>query len=315
MKENTSLLNEIQKLSVSYDTSANNVKRKFEHVWYSGIFSGVIAVIVFAVITIYKSYLNKTFGGLVLPIAEVLLIVYSFFSLSKLAPKLKKQFIDARRSAEILRIHELFVLNNISLKPSSFELEEHKIPADILAIETESTKLNSSNDQDYQNTLENLKSFINDQKKYHAEDRIEKFHKREHHLELLLQIILWVFMITIVLKLGVELLNYFDYEKLSGFKLKTFLYIFKFSIIFLPPLYAALEGFYYFSEWKRNIQISKTVNERYVLLINRIEELLQNQTVSLKEVNPIVDHLFSLFHEENQNWYRWYNSRKIDARI
>ena len=50
-------VNKIPALLDAYDLSANRKKKVFLQVWYSGIFSGVLAVIIFALITIYKEYL------------------------------------------------------------------------------------------------------------------------------------------------------------------------------------------------------------------------------------------------------------------
>lgn len=315
MQNETTLLNEIKNFGHFYDQKANALKNRFEKTWYLGIFSGVIAVGVFATITLYKYDISKIVSGLILPILEVVLIIISFITLSKIAPKLKQRFIDARRSAEILRIHELFCANGIPLIPSSFELEAYETPKDILQIESTAQNLDISENQNAKETLTALKTFIHGQNKYHNKDRIEKFERREHQLELSLQVILWVFLIVIFSKLGIELLNYFGQKSLFNVKLKGFLYAFKFTVIFLPPLYAALEGFYYFSEWKRNIKESELVSSKFNNLVSLIDDALANKICSESEIKTISENLYQLFHEENQNWYRWYLSKKIEAKI
>lgn len=317
MEKENILLDEIQSLGQFYDQKANKMKKIFLYFWYSGIFSGVIAVGVFATITLYKNDVSKVLGGLILPIVEVVLIGISFITLSKIAPRLKKRFIDARRSAEILRVHELFCVNNIALIPSSFKLEEYTIPKAILEIEEKSKvqEIPTNKSQDNKETLISLKTFIEGQNKYHNKDRIEKFEKREHLLEFSLQVILWLFLSIIFFKLVIELLNYYGEKNLFNFKLKGFLYAFKFTIICLPPLYAALEGFYYFSEWKRNIKESELVSSKFTNLTNLIDASLDEENHSNEQLETVSEKLYQLFHEENQNWYRWYSSKKIEARI
>jgi hypothetical protein len=79
--------------------------------------------------------------------------------------------------------------------------------------------------------------------------------------------------------------------------------------------YAALEGFYYFSEWKRNIQVSEVVRTKYNMLQELIERNLKNEQIENSITKVISDKLYEIFHDENQNCYRWYLSKKIEARI
>lgn len=319
MQNLSNVLTEINRLFDRYDKKADKTKKGFERVWKAGIFTGVIAVVIFAYLTVFRKCHSELFTGLILPIVEVLLIVFSFIALSQIVPKLKKKFIASRRSAEILRLHQLFIENNIPLKPStSFQLEEYTLPEDILVLENKSRHTSKQEVlKEYpENIVEKLNEFVKAQQKYHRQERIEKFHKREHRLELALQIILWVFISIVGLKLLVELFLHFKNDSCLTLKdLKFFLYLFKFSVIFLPPLYAALEGFYYFSEWKRNIKFSERVNAEYEVLLGKIEDLKKQQNISKYEINNIANELFDIFHEDNLNWYRWYLSKKIGARI
>ena len=318
MQEHDQNYKEVLQLFNKYDLKANKAKKRFERVWKFGIFSGVIAVIIFADLTVFRKDFDDTVRGLILPIIEVLLIIYSFIALSKLAPNRIKQFIDARRNAEILRLHQLFSSNGINLKSSlSQGLRHYDVPQDISLLEDKIKVTSSKNKtkENYNKILEELQSFIHGQKKYHSKIRIDKFHKREHKLELSLQIILWLFLLIIGLKLCVELLSYFELKLVSKSILKGFLYAFKFSVIFLPPLYAALEGFYYFSEWKRNIAFSENVNSQYDLLLNQIKQTLGNPIITEDQLKNISDRLNDVFHNDNLNWYNWYMSKKIEPRI
>ena len=306
----------IGQLFKKYDDQAEYKKKLFRFFWISGFIAGVLAAVAFALITLYKGSFNHITGGLILPIAEVVLVGYSLLSLGIIAPKQKTHFINSRRSAETLRIHELFYTNSIPIKRSKLHISDHQIPSDVEQLETQvETGYKPGKLSNHPTVLDNLKAFISGQSKYHADDRIKILMRNEHQIELWLKVILILFVVVILGKFIAELIDYMGHTTVFGIKLKYVLYALKFGVIILPPLYAALEGFHFFSEWKRNIKQSQGVKLRYETILKEIERLQEAATIQREQVIIISDKLYQEFHDENQNWYRWYSSKKIEPRV
>lgn len=81
-------------------------------------------------------------------------------------------------------------------------------------------------------------------------------------------------------------------------------------MIFLPPLYAALEGIAYFREWKRNVLISKDLNKKYEDLHRDLEQA--NAPEKIRTLGARLEHLF---WKEQLNWLAWFDGKKIEARV
>ena len=181
------------------------------------------------------------------------------------------------------------------------------IPQEIKSIEQNLTNPAFSKDA-VQNAKEKLTKFINSQQKYHTDTRIDGYEHEEHQLERRLKWILFSFVIIVLLKLALEVVeyNYPDFIHHYPWTLGSC----KFLVIFLPPLYAALEGIAYFREWKRNVIISKDLNNKYEELRKDIEK-----TNDAEELITLGARLERLFWKEQQNWLAWFDGKKIEPRV
>jgi hypothetical protein len=296
-----------------YDQRAEPKKVAFEKwTWKLGIWVGFAAVVTFAITVSFPDYLTKNIKGLLLPVLEVALVIASIILLGKKANPKKTEFLRFRHFAEYLRINQTFSEVGLPINTQrpvyerTIESEKHiyKIPAEIKHREFRYQTF----DTDTETIKNTLIDFIQSQKKYHTGTRIEGYEKSEHFLELILRIILFLFIFTVSIKLLFELL---EYHHVVFIHHHTYLIgICKFLVITLPPLYAAFEGIAYFSEWKRNIKISKELNQEYEKLISNIKSAQTHQ-----DLMPIAQKLEDTFWREQLNWLAWFDGKKIEARV
>ncbi len=296
-----------------YDQKAEPKKVAFEKwTWLLGIGLGFAAVVIFAISISFQAYLSLNIKGLLLPLLEVVLVIVSIYLLGKWANPKKTDFLRFRHIAEYLRINQ--VLSNLGLPINKqrkiYQREEesekfiYDIPPEIkyrefsyLPIEVDVSVIKQA-----------LIVFIQSQQKYHSETRIDGYERSEHRLERNLKIILNLFLITVITKLIFELFEFVHFEFIHH---HTYLIgISKFLVICLPPLYAALEGIAYFSEWKRNIKISKDLNFEYEKLITQI-----NASKTHRELVIVAGQLEDTFWNEQLNWLAWFDGKKIEARL
>ncbi|MBB3836995.1 hypothetical protein FHS57_000977 [Runella defluvii] len=300
-----------------YDTQAIRFKNHFIlRNWLAGIGCGLIAVILFSTLVAFHAYLPPLWAGVVLPTAEVLLVAGSFVLLGYSASRAKLRFLQHRHWAEYLRVRTLFTENGLPLITTPLNYKEgmratdkihFKIPSELRELEKSYVPV-PTHVYNLFEIKQSLITFINSQQKYHTEIRIEGYEEKEHRLEFWLKVILYVFGGVVVAKYAFEWMEYthspFIHEHLYLLKATKFL------VIFLPPLYAALEGIYYFSEWKRNIRISQKVHERYENVRVKIEE--SQDPAQLQEA---AKSLYRLFMGEHIDWLNWYQNKKVEAKV
>jgi hypothetical protein len=188
------------------------------------------------------------------------------------------------------------------LKPETYDIPfEIKEMEQILA--KDETHTNTAND-----AKKTLITFIKSQQKYHTDIRIEGYEHQEHRLERRLKWILFGFVGIVLAKLVLELMEYWHLDFVHHYPWT--LDACKFLVIFLPPLYASLEGIAYFREWKRNVLISKDLNKKYEDLHEDLE-----QANDPEEIKTLGYRLERLFWKEQLKWLDWFDGKKIEARV
>lgn len=291
-----------------YDNDAVSQKRVFDlFFWKGGIISGVLAVFTFSVSVSFAKYLSEEWKGLILPILEALFVIVSFVFLGFFAPNAKPKFLGKRHFAEYLRVHDFMVNCGFAMEKNRKNHEKYPRPLDVTELEEKYVDENKTN-LSLEERKAKLIEFIKDQNKYHTETRIKGYKRKEHLFELSLKCILWFFALVVVAKLIFELMEYCGNTFIHHHP--SILAWCKFFIILLPPSYAAIEGLIYLSEWKRNIQISEALNEKYNNLQSRIEACKDTKT--LEELGQELD---DTFWTEQCDWLAWFHNKKIEPRV
>jgi hypothetical protein len=291
-----------------YDKEAMKQKRWFDlYFWKGGIFLGVLAVFIFAVTMSFTKWLPCELKGFWLPIIEVILVFMSFGFLGAFATKSKTTFLQKRHLAEYLRIHDLMSNCGLVIKTDNKQHGKYPIPNKIRDLETKYIT-NQPDLIDLDSMKTKLIEFIKSQNKYHTDIRIEGYKEKEHSIEEWLNRILWAFSFIVIAKLVFELMEYYHNHFIHEHE--YLLAACKFLIILLPPSYAALEGIFYFSEWRRNIEKSKAVNENYNSLEKKINAC--NDIEALKVLSEDLNHCF---WNEQYDWLEWYHNKKIGPKI
>ncbi len=309
-------MNPFLNLLEKYDKEAMLLKNKFENnTWLSGIYIGLAAVFIFALSVSFPSYLPIWIKGLLLPLTEVLLILISIYLLGLKANPSKTAFLQNRHWAEYLRLNEILFEAGLPIETNRKKYipkdenvsESYIIPQEIKDIEQTLTNQELSQSK-IQDGKKKLVKFIISQQKYHTDIRIEGYEHQEHQLEKRLKWILISFVWVVLIKLVLELMEYLhlDFIHHNPWTLD----VCKFLVIFLPPLYAALEGIAYFREWKRNVIISKDLNDKYEDLRKDIEKASDPE-----ELIILGARLERLFWKEQLNWLAWFDGKKIEARV
>jgi len=270
-----------------WDNEAIRYKGRFEKTWITGLFTGVLAVFCFATGMAFFHEGNPAVKFF-LSCAEAIFLLLSFLLLTISARKFKKVFLDKRRGAEFLRT--LVRFRNAGIPIPKINVTDYVPAKDILQIEKQiSTRLTKIEN------LENAKAITlalaNEQITYHNSFRIPKFEKKEAFLEKLFIVIKCLF---VCLLLSILYVEYPYKEHHSSHQLERWL---TFGWIVLPPIYAALEGIKYFSEWKSNISISRKTISFLENIVSRIKECKTEPAFSL-----IAKDLRDILEFENNDW-------------
>lgn len=308
--------------------------------WLLGIWIGIAAVFVFAISVSFPNYLNAHIKGIILPFVEVLLVFISFRLLAKKANPKKREFLKYRHIAEYLRLNCIYSRLGLPINKNRHVYENEKdihenhssisgkinritcffLNSQKKEVESDSNFYRIPDEiKDLENRYEphkvplkvlkfGLSTFIDKQAGYHNDMMIEKANSEELKLECRLKWILNTFLLTVGLKLVLEIGEYFDCEFVHHNE--YLLGICKFLIILLPPVYAALEGIAFFEEWKRNRKTSQEVNLNYLDINDRI--MKANDRDKLEELAKEFE---DAFWNEQLNWLKWYDGKKIEARV
>ena len=296
---------------LTYDALADKAKKKFEaYTWRAGIWLGVAAVVVFALCVAFGQYLPSVLKYFILPILEVALIGSSVFFLAFRANGLKADFLAKRHFAEYHRINVALEKAgmHINYEKQAYTSEKYQnlftFPLDVL----EKTMAFRATFQNLENAKNELCHFVEGQMKYHSDIRIEGYKKKEHQIHVWLNVILYVFLVVVATKCVLEIMEYFHLAFIT--QNMWLLQLCIFLVILLPPVYAALEGIVFFSEWKRNVKISEDLHDRYQQILEKVRTA--KDQLELEEVSL---HMQKLFWEEQLNWVRWFDGKKVEARV
>lgn len=265
-KENTNI-----EQYCSSDKEAESYKRMFHFFWRTGIVLGLLAVACFAVNFVFKHHLNDSIR-FIIACVEVAALFLSIPFLMVFAKKNKELLLEKRKEAEELRIKLWY---------------EHIFPElTTPSVTTDFIDINSAC-----NCFGNAKRvswvLAQQQADYHLGVRHRRNQRYLTICNRFMNTILIVFLILAALKFLIELFEHGHYKGADDME-KALPYMEVF-IIFLPSLYAALEGIKYFSNWNKNAEISKETGEEIAKISEAIFDCkdaaaLKREAISLRQI-------------------------------
>lgn len=288
------------------DAYAIRYKNRFRRTWSGGIIAGLAAVFLFAFSQAFHPAQPWHF---IFSLAEISFLLLSFVLLAIYARKWKAAFLTSRRDAEKLRGD----IWHRGIDLSALSAQEQAASADIAAAEALNREAaEAGTTEQLPSAPDNLRRaawcLANKQVEYHQQYRMKPFQHRMQIVEHSMEIIKIIFFIVAPLSFIREVLEYTGAD--TGFSLQAPQPYFLFLSLTLPPLYAALEGVKYFSEWKRDIAVSAQT----VTHLEKIKEgimkagsaaALSAETMRLKETLEI----------ENADWAIRYEEKEVGPKI
>lgn len=294
------------------DTGAIRYKeRYFERIWWSGLACAVLAVVFYALGLIFKDRFTDD-GRFLLAALEVLFLVTSAILLLPVAKIWKNKFLRSRRDAEYLRAVIWCKQADVPVPPiqeSKHKRKRYAISEDILELER-SVAATLTAIRNFPNAKRKAWCLAEEQIRYHQHKRIDRFEGHEKTLELVLEIIKYLFLTAIGVKFAIELMEFWDHHQIKIPILHTvenWLPYLHFSVIVLPPLYAALEGIKFFGEWNRNIAVSEHMIEQLKDAKESIGKCTDAECLS-----PEIVKLRHILELENSDWATRYHQKKVE---
>lgn len=312
VRDNTVPKHPIHSVFDELDTQAIRYKKRyFVRAWWTGLTFAVLAVVCFALGLIFKDRFTDD-GRFLVAVLEVFFLLISAILLLLTAKTWKNKFLRSRRDAEYLRAVIWCKEADVpvpSLQESKHKRKRYAISDNILELE-----------RNVAETLTAIRNFPNAKRKawclaeaqirYHQHKRIDTFEGHEKTLETVLGVIKYIFFTAVVVKFAIELLEYLAHHHIENPVLHTIeglLPYLNFSVIVLPPLFAALEGVKFFGEWNRNIAVSENSIEQLKDSKERVQGCTDAQSL-MTEVAKL-RHILEL---ENSDWAIRYNQKEVE---
>ena len=276
------------------DIPAIPAKTKYVRYWQLTILFSIVSAFIFA---LNISVQFSPFWCAILYTLEALAIAFTLiriFSLSR--GSLKSKWVSLRREAEMLRVWERFseagipialntnsqkILKSITCDFISFNADDPKPTIDSIKVKSEVSQL------------------INEQIDYHKNVRTKNNQQALEKLEFIQKILIIIFSIAVLMHLIIAWSEYLCHECKDKVQIP---HLFEngvlFISLFIVPLLAALEGYLFFKEYRKNIMDSK-------LIIQFFEEMHEKLS-SAKSDNEILHHTNTIqiaMEQENIYWY------------
>ena len=273
------------------DQSAIKFKVKYQQIWKLGLISVIFAVLCF---NINLNFIEAHSTKFLISIIELIFIGVSFYLLGFQAMKFKSKFLIIRKNAEELRAElwerEIGYLNMLS----TLRLNKTR----------ESILINM-------NLKRLMWGYSNDQTIYQNK-RITKFKANLHSIHIILNVLKYCFLINLIL---ISFLECYHWLHETSHPPATssediILHILIFLWILIPPIFATLEGVIHYNDWKKNIQKSLELVDRYEKV--KVELLSSNDSISLKK---IINELLNTFTLEVNTWLTEQKNNEIKSKI
>lgn len=292
----------VNKIFKKNDLSAIRYKKIFNFFWTFGLLCANFSLFVLLIgILFVESHETKY----IVSIVEFSFILLSFLSLVYGANYFKSKFVKSRAVAEKNRI--LNMMNN-----SFLELDETNKPhlsknQEIFITKNDLTSSLNINSLVFHNVKRVFGSIISEQINYHQLKRLPYLRKKLKLNRLFLSLCKYTFIIVVFIKLFLELFLHHNcfFASYSEVLVNTMLFL----VLFIPGVYATIEGIIHFNSW--NIHINQSEKILFELAsLNR--KLL---TCSDKTIIPLLNDIINLISNESNYWKNKLEGQKVKIKI
>jgi len=300
-KENIHINSEIEGEYDNHDNLAIKHKLWFGLFWKTGLVLANAALFILLIGIFFVETYDLKF---ILSIVETFTILISFFCLVWGANHFKTKFVTHRAKAEQFRILctmresglEFRELNRIKLKnEEDFSIFFYDIQ-------------NSTNQQVMDNIKRLLWILTDDQVRYHRLKRLPDIKRRLNQNKSILNVLKISFVIIVVLKLLSEIALHF--HVLPNHTLELIINVIDFLIIFIPGVYATVEGVIHFNSWNSHIEKS----ERIIIELSALKNKLVPCS-DMKTLLPMIEDIVNILSNESQYWKDKVESKKVEISI
>jgi hypothetical protein len=291
---------EVDRLYDKYDRLAVKLKRKFQVSWMVGLWSGVVAVACFGTTILFHEAFSETV--VLFEFGEFGFVCLSGLLLAVTAHRKREKFLFYRRHAEYLR-------GMMWLRDADLTISDPAFESFVQANEVKACTKNLFLYRDVKTGFAHQKRMVwslsFDQIRYHKHSRVKSFECRLQLTRILTKTVKYIFFAAATIKFLLEMGKHISKE----IKIHQVIVWLEFVVLVLPTVYAAIEGWKYFSEWKQNISSSK-------MIIGRLEKIQQevHTSDSFPALARLAEDVRNILETENIQWTIDYAAKELEAK-
>ncbi len=298
---------ELQATYQKQNKNAIRYKWWFVFTWRSGIIAGVMAALFFSFGLALK--LDDPAGWhkskYILAVCEIASLGISLLLLLVVARRLKNIFLDNRHKAEYLRSVIWFSEAGIPVQPA----DPHPFSADdpILKI-IKDTLAAITSIANFPHAKRMTWCLATMQSEYHQHKRIRPFKHKSKLVEYCLLILKYLFFAIVLVNFWFEWYEH-KHHHLTEQMANIHPWLI-FAWMFPPPVYAALEGVKYFTEWKMQITKSEKIKKE----LDKVSEKVMTCS-DVAGLSTEAKNLRTIMELEITDWAEWYWEKEIAGHI
>jgi len=283
---------EIQSLLKDADDKAMLYKKHHQRTWTYSIALGLVAALCFASYTSFE--LDDPYEMLVV-FTELSCLAGVYLMIRRARNhSYHKKLIEYRLRTEKIRLLDRYYHSDNEIKISQITAENDHLLANA------AKKSNGSVGTQYNSALYKFYTvyyLITDQIAYHKNKIKKKIGNRPAYFEWGARGAYSAFIVILFLHLGTLFCDYFAFHPLISFEYNHALAAF--SLIMLPPSYAAVEAWLHFNEWDK-------LHEQSTKMIDFLEgkkKELEHNAIDEKQLSDVLEKVSFAMLAENNQWY------------
>lgn len=280
---------DISRLFHHYDKKAVFYKRIYEWLWKLSILLSLSAALLLAAFISFKLEQYK----IELATTEFIFVIFAMCIILYLKwSKLNKSRIASRRAAERLRVLEKFDASCINI-----ELLEHfeDLPLEVTELEEKYESIVYP-ENSFERSRKSLLYLIDEQLNYHTDKRPEIKGKTFHFLEKIQFPLLIVFFIGVVFHFTAVIIR--ENEPMSHFLHEIGLLL----SLSIPPIYAAIEGYFYFKEYHKIFMDSEKMTIFFKNMEAGINSIDRVSEKKFEALNTYAAQIIKNMDSETKDW-------------
>jgi hypothetical protein len=290
----TAFQNDLQKLKDLRDKTAIAFQERYDKKWTTCLMLGMGGATLLAVGIAFNKELSPP-AIAIITASQFLLVVLLIITIRQLEKGfLRSNRIRNRREAERLRVIEKLYKGKLEIK----RLENNDfISKDVRDIEER--YIAETHVSDPALGKEKLMDLIDEQLHYHKVTRPKKNFARWHKLENIQKVLLVAF----IAFAAIDVYNGFmglDEEAHEKFMLPHWLILF-FNLI-IPPVYAGIEGYIFFKEFRRNLNDSDNMIGFFDHQKKLLAALDPHSSTAKDQLTEMANKIRNKMDEENLSW-------------